>query len=210
MNFLTLKTLQLYSEVLYSMHTASISLSVTVRAFRERANRWLCSVYTGVLPLGDQDPETVWMADRYYPWGGGEGQERFSLCPYLYHTISTEVRSTNNYVGKKFLKNSFSCIWNKTSIFICPSKDGTYYVMALSVRPAGRPGSFTVFRTFFFFAIFAAIGLKLGVLLWSQELLFQFAFRSDWFIFGRVMLLELSKISDFFSFPDFCWPSLQL
>jgi hypothetical protein len=36
----------------------------------------------------------------------------------------------------------------------------------------------SVFRTFFF-AIFAAIGLKLGVLLCSRELLFQFVFRCD-------------------------------
>jgi predicted Co/Zn/Cd cation transporter (cation efflux family) len=36
---------------------------------------------------------------------------------------------------------------------------------------------FSVFRTFFI--IFAGIGLKLGVLLCSQELLFQFAFRCN-------------------------------
>jgi hypothetical protein len=36
---------------------------------------------------------------------------------------------------------------------------------------------FSVFRTFF--AIFAGIGMKLCVLLCSQELLFQFAFRFD-------------------------------
>jgi hypothetical protein len=58
-------------------------------------------------------------------------------------------------------------------IFIRPSKDGMYDVMALSVRP----WSFTVFGTFF--VIFTAIGLKLGVLLCSQELLFQFAFQCD-------------------------------
>jgi hypothetical protein len=40
--------------------------------------------------------------------------------------------------------------------------------------------------------------MELGVLLCSQELLFQFAFPCDWFIFARVMPLELSKISDFF------------
>jgi hypothetical protein len=97
-------------------------------------------------------------------------------------------------------------------IFIRPSKDGTYYVMALSVRPSvlpcGRRWSFQF--SGLFFAIFAAIGLKLGVLLCSQELLFQFAFRCDWFIFARVMPLELGRISYFFSFPDFFLPSLQV
>jgi hypothetical protein len=53
-------------------------------------------------------------------------------------------------------------------------KDGTYYVVALSVRLAVR-GHLQF--SGLFFAIFAAIGLKLGVLLCSQELLFQFAFR---------------------------------
>jgi hypothetical protein len=38
---------------------------------------------------------------------------------------------------------------------------------------------FFSFPDFFFFAIFAGIGLKLGVLLCSQELLFQFAFQID-------------------------------
>jgi hypothetical protein len=39
---------------------------------------------------------------------------------------------------------------------------------------------FQIFQFFgLFFAIFAAIGLKLGVLLCSQELLFQFAFWID-------------------------------
>jgi hypothetical protein len=47
-----------------------------------------------------------------------------------------------------------------------------------SVRASVRPAvAISVFRTFF--AIFAAIGLKLGVLLCSQELLFQFAFRCN-------------------------------
>jgi hypothetical protein len=36
---------------------------------------------------------------------------------------------------------------------------------------------FSVFRTFF--AIFAGIGLKIGVLLFSQELLFQIEFQCD-------------------------------
>jgi hypothetical protein len=89
-------------------------------------------------------------------------------------------------------------------IIIRLSKDGTYYVMALSVRPWSFQFSGL------FFALFAAIGLKLGVLLCSQELLFQFAFRCDWFIFARVMPLELSRIADFFSFPDFFLLSLQL
>jgi hypothetical protein len=54
-----------------------------------------------------------------------------------------------------------------------------------------------------FFAIFAAIGLKLGILLCSQELLFQYMFRCDWLLFARVTPLELSRISDFFTFPVF-------
>jgi hypothetical protein len=45
------------------------------------------------------------------------------------------------------------------------------------VRPCVCAGSFTVFQTFF--AIFAAIGLKLGLLLCSIELQFRFAFRCD-------------------------------
>ena len=45
------------------------------------------------------------------------------------------------------------------------------------VRPSVRPWSFQF--SGLFFAIFAAIGLKLGVLLCSQELLFQFSFRID-------------------------------
>jgi hypothetical protein len=61
-----------------------------------------------------------------------------------------------------------------------------------------------------FLAIFVATGLKLGVLHCSQELLYRFAFRCDCFIFARVMPLELSKISDVFSFPEFFSPSLQL
>jgi hypothetical protein len=54
-----------------------------------------------------------------------------------------------------------------------------------------------------FIAIFASIRLKLGVLLCSQELLFQFAFRCDWSIFARVMPLEFSRISDFSVFRTF-------
>jgi hypothetical protein len=54
-----------------------------------------------------------------------------------------------------------------------------------------------------FFTIFAAIGLKLGVLLCSQELPFQFAFRNDCLIFARVTLLHLRCIEEFFSFPYF-------
>jgi hypothetical protein len=45
------------------------------------------------------------------------------------------------------------------------------------VRPCVRPWSFQF--SGLCFAIFAAIGLKLGVLLCSQELLFQFTFRCD-------------------------------
>jgi hypothetical protein len=64
-----------------------------------------------------------------------------------------------------------------------------------------------------FFAIFApigSIGLKLGVLLCSQEFLFQCVFRIGGFIFARIMPLERSRISDFvFSFPDILFlPSL--
>jgi hypothetical protein len=50
-----------------------------------------------------------------------------------------------------------------------------------------------------FFVIFTAIGLKLAVLLCSQELLFQFAFGCDWFIFARVMPLEQQNLR-FFQF----------
>ena len=44
-----------------------------------------------------------------------------------------------------------------------------------------------------FFTIFADIGLKLGVLLCSQEteLLFQIEFQCDWFLFVRVTPLHL-------------------
>jgi hypothetical protein len=62
-------------------------------------------------------------------------------------------------------------------IFIRASKDGTYYVMALSGLAVRGHLQFS--GLFFFLAIFAAIGLKLGVLLCSEELLFQFAFRCD-------------------------------
>jgi hypothetical protein len=41
--------------------------------------------------------------------------------------------------------------------------------------------------------------LKLGVLLCSQELLFQFAFQCDWFIFARIMPLEQQNFR-FFQF----------
>jgi hypothetical protein len=120
------------------------------------------------------------------------------LLVFFFYTISYCT-----YIPKSCgVVNKFTHSLQPT-IFICPSKDGTYYVMVLSVRP----WSFTVFQTFL--VIFTAIGLKLGVLLCSQELLFQFAFQRDGFIFARVMPLELSRISDF-SFPDFFSPSLQL
>jgi hypothetical protein len=54
-----------------------------------------------------------------------------------------------------------------------------------------------------FFYILAAIGLKLGLLLCNKELEFEFAFRCDSLIFARVTCLELRKIEEFFSFPDF-------
>ena len=54
-----------------------------------------------------------------------------------------------------------------------------------------------------FFVIFTAIGLKLGVLLCSQELLFQFAFQCDWFIFARVTPLHLGWILRIFQFSIF-------
>ena len=53
------------------------------------------------------------------------------------------------------------------------------------------------------FYIFAAIGLKLGLLLCIKELQFQFAFRCDSLIFARVTGLGLRRIEEFFSFPDF-------
>jgi hypothetical protein len=43
-------------------------------------------------------------------------------------------------------------------------------------------------------AIFAATALKLGLLLCSKELQFQFAFQCDWYIFARIMPLELRRI----------------
>jgi hypothetical protein len=91
--------------------------------------------------------------------------------------------------------------WCASIIFIRPSKDGTYYVMALSVRPCGRPWSFQF--SGIFFAIFAAIGLKLGVLLCSQELLFQFAFQCDWLIFARVIPWNLAEFHIFSVFRTF-------
>jgi hypothetical protein len=86
--------------------------------------------------------------------------------------------------------NSISAIF-----FIRPSKDGTYYVMALSVRGHLQFSGL-------FLVIFTAIGLKLGVLLCSQELPFQFAFRCDWLIFARVMPLEQQNFR-FFQFSTF-------
>jgi predicted Rdx family selenoprotein len=56
-----------------------------------------------------------------------------------------------------------------------------------------------------FFAIFAAIALKLGSLLCSKELQFQYTFQCDWFIFAGVMPPELKRIWEFFSFREiFC------
>jgi hypothetical protein len=81
-------------------------------------------------------------------------------------------------------------VWHFCMTFILYARR---IMLRLSVRLAGVIYSFPAF-----FAIFAAIGLKLGVLLYSQRLLFQFAFRCDWFIFARVLPLELSRISDFF------------
>ena len=53
------------------------------------------------------------------------------------------------------------------------------------------------------FYIFAAIGLKLGLLLCIKELQFQFAFRCNSLIFARVTCLGLRRIEEFFSFLDF-------
>jgi hypothetical protein len=69
--------------------------------------------------------------------------------------------------------------WLHLSPFKTPKKAFYYLngVVSPSMRVSVRPWSFTVFRTFF--VIFTAIGLKLGVLLCSQELLFQFVFQCD-------------------------------
>ena len=48
----------------------------------------------------------------------------------LYYTSSSSTRILFN---KKAL--SFDCLPLELDIFICPSLDGTYYGMALSVRP---------------------------------------------------------------------------
>jgi hypothetical protein len=79
-------------------------------------------------------------------------------------------------------------------VFIRSSKEGTYYVMALF----SRPGSFTVLWTFF--CHLCIYRIKTCLLLCSQELLFQFTFRCDWFFFARVAPVKLSSISDFFQF----------
>jgi hypothetical protein len=61
-----------------------------------------------------------------------------------------------------------------------------------------RPLNLEKFKNFqfsgLFFAIFATIALKLGLLLCNKKLQFQFAFRHDWFIFAGVIPLELRKI----------------
>jgi hypothetical protein len=69
--------------------------------------------------------------------------------------------------------------------------------------------NFSVFRTFFF-AIFADVRLKLGLLFCNNELHFQFTFQFDWFIFAGVMPPELRRIWEFFSFLDIFLPSLQI
>jgi hypothetical protein len=51
--------------------------------------------------------------------------------------------------------------------------------MALYGWLAGQLTPGVIYSFTDFFAIFAAIGLKLRVLLYGQELLFQFAFRCD-------------------------------
>jgi hypothetical protein len=66
--------------------------------------------------------------------------------------------------------------------------------MTFSVRSSG-----VIYRFPDFFAIFAALGLKLGLLLCSQEELFQFTFWCDRFILARVLPLKLRRIS----FPGF-------
>jgi hypothetical protein len=68
--------------------------------------------------------------------------------------------------------------------------------------------NFSVFLTFFY--IFAAIGLKLGLLLCNKELQFQFVFWCDSLIFARVTCLGLKRIEEFFSFPDFFSTGLKL
>jgi hypothetical protein len=104
------------------------------------------------------------------------------------------------YKGKNIHRETFIFL-NSFNISFLSARRKTGRIMlwrCQSVRPSVRPSVvILVFRTFF--ALFAAIELKLGVLLCSQELLFQFAFRCDWFIFARVMPLDLSRIADFFS-----------
>jgi hypothetical protein len=86
----------------------------------------------------------------------------------------------------------------------CPSVRGhfsfpdfffaVFAVTALNLAPERR----RILRIFqfsgHFFAIFAAIALKLGLLLFSKELQFQFAFQCDLFIFAKVMPPELRRI----------------
>jgi hypothetical protein len=69
--------------------------------------------------------------------------------------------------------------------------------MALPVRPAGCPSVRGHLQfSGLVFAIFAAVKLKRGVLLCSQELLFSSYFG----VIDSFLPLELSRISDFFQF----------
>lgn len=62
--------------------------------------------------MGYTYTETVWMVDRYHPWGWGEGSTSSCQCPYIHHTVSTEIWPTNNYavhLWKKFPES----LWEK-------------------------------------------------------------------------------------------------
>ena len=115
------------------------------------------------------------------------------------------------------IKFEFRCYWSIFAwvialglrIFMKISVFRTYFGLFLYAhRKTGRimlwrcPSMvISVFQTFF--AIFADIRLKLGLLFCRKELQIRFTFQCDWFIFARVMPVELSRISDFFSFPDY-------
>jgi hypothetical protein len=93
------------------------------------------------------------------------------------------------------------CDFDLTFLFCTPIVRRYMYVMALTFRPSEVILDFRVC-----FAMYAAIALKLHLLLCSGELQYRFAFQCDWFIFAKATHLEL----EFSSFQTSLSPFLQL
>ena len=80
-----------------------------------------CSV--GLLYVGNEKSEAVWVASRHHQRCRRQGSEWFCICTYIHYSVLSEIRSENHYACKYILSywisHAYSLTWILLVIWMC-------------------------------------------------------------------------------------------